>query len=142
MGLDAVFDVKPTETKEVMTPAVAEKPLAFDTREDQNDDYLLSRNVYRDIIRQGKQAVADINKLAADLESPRAYEVLATMMKQLTETTDRLMELQKKHKELSTDAKPVVEDTGRITVEKAVFVGTSNEMLQHIREKALNGNSE
>lgn len=143
MSLDTVFDVVKKEANTSVGEPPAIVPPAVDFRQDQNEDYLLSRSTYRELIRKGNDAVVEIKKLADALESPRAYEVLATMMKQVMDSTDKLMDLQKKNKELyDLEGKTKVEETGKIMVDKAVFVGTSNEILEHFREKTLNGSPE
>lgn len=105
---------------------------------DTDADYELARNTYTSIINKGNEAVNDIHALAKELEHPRAYEVLATLMKQVTDTTTALFELQKTKAGLKGMGKP--KDAPKdgngsgnsITVEKAVFVGTPAEMLDHL----------
>src|SRR6185503_3060423 len=102
--------------------------------EDQDADYKLSRNTLRTIITKGSTAIDNISQLAKDLESPRAYEVLATMMKTIAETTKDLYGLQGETKAL---AEPQTQGQTPINVEKAVFVGTPSELLKQLKD---NGN--
>jgi uncharacterized protein (DUF58 family) len=62
-------------------------------------DYNLSRRTFRDLIQKGNQAMESLTDLAKESESPRAYEVLATMMRTVADTTKDLYDLQKKTKE-------------------------------------------
>ena len=73
----------------------------------------------------------NLTDLAKESESPRAYEVLATMMRTIADTTKDLYDLQKKTKDLKGDKKQ--ETT--VTVEKAVFVGSPSDLLKKIKEE-------
>ena len=83
-------------------------------------DYNLSRRTFRDLINKGNDAMESLTDLAKESESPRAYEVLATMMRTVADTTKDLYDLQKKTKELSGQKK----DDHTVNVDKAIFVGT------------------
>jgi len=94
-------------------------------------DYNLSRRTFRDLINKGNQAMESLTDLAKESESPRAYEVLATMMRTVADTTKDLYDLQKKTKDLRGEKK---EET-TVTVEKAVFVGSASDLLKKIKEE-------
>lgn len=94
-------------------------------------DYNLSRKTFRDLINKGNMAMENLTDLAKESESPRAYEVLATMMKTIADTTKDLYDLQKKTKDLKGEKK---EDTV-VNVEKAVFVGSPSDLLKKIKEE-------
>lgn len=101
--------------------------------DDAQSDYDLSRRTFRELINKGNSAMENLTDLAKESESPRAYEVLATMMKTIADTTKDLYDLQKKTKDLKSkdDARP--QDAQRINVEKAVFVGSPSELLAKIK---------
>ena len=67
---------------------------------DQEEDYRLARKTFRQLINKGNDAIEGISDLAKESESPRAYEVMATLMKTVADTTKDLFELQKKNKDL------------------------------------------
>lgn len=95
-------------------------------------DYNLSRRTFRDLINKGNQAMESLTDLAKESESPRAYEVLATMMRTVADTTKDLYDLQKKTKDLRDDSK---KEQPNVTVEKAVFVGSPTDLLKKIKEQ-------
>lgn len=95
-------------------------------------DYNLSRRTFRDLIQKGNQAMESLTDLAKESESPRAYEVLATMMRTVADTTKDLYDLQKKTKDLRDDGK---KEQPNVTVEKAVFVGSPTDLLKRIKEE-------
>jgi hypothetical protein len=127
LGLEYTEPVK----QEVLAPIQEEQQLSTDAE----SDYSLARQTFRNLIQQGNLAMEDMKELARQSESPRAYEVFATMMKTISETTKDLYDLQKKTKELKeVKGKPTQPD-GAINVEKAVFVGTTAELLKQIKEQ-------
>lgn len=106
----------------------------INTPHEENDieaDYNLSRRTFRDLINKGNAAMETLTDLAKDSESPRAYEVLATMMRTIADTTKDLYDLQKKTKDLK-DEKP---GQPAVTVEKAVFVGSPADLLKKLKEE-------
>lgn len=121
--------IPPKKAPEVIEP----EPVSDDS--DQTEDYKLSRRTFRDLINKGNGAIEDLTDLARQSESPRAYEVLATLMKTVSDATKDLYDLQKKTKELKKfDEKGKPAADGNITVEKAVFVGSPSELLAKIKE--------
>jgi len=101
--------------------------------EDQQADYALARKTFRALIDKGNNAIEDLTDLAKQSESPRAYEVLSTLMKTVSDTTKDLYDLQKKTKELNKEDKSRPQDEQRITVEKAVFIGSTAELLKQVK---------
>jgi hypothetical protein len=72
--------------------------------------------------------------LARESESPRVYEVLATMMKTMSDSTKDLSELHKRVRETRLVKKDAKIDETNISVDKAVFVGTTADLLKMKRE--------
>lgn len=97
-------------------------------------DYNLSRRTFRSLIDKGNAAMENLTDLAKESESPRAYEVLATMIRTIADTTKDLYDLQKKTKDLRGEKK---EETV-VNVEKAVFVGSPTDLLKKIKEEKQN----
>jgi hypothetical protein len=125
--------IETPKQQEVLPPVlVTEQPLAAELP-DQAADYTLARTTFRTLIKKGNDAIEDLTDLARQSESPRAYEVLATLMKTVGDTTKDLYDLQKKTKELMKDDKARPQDEQRINVEKAVFVGSTAELLKKVK---------
>lgn len=109
------------------------EPVSNDTA-DAEADYKLSRKTFRDLIGKGNDAIDHLFDLAKSSEHPRAYEVLGNLIKTVSDTTKDLYDLQKKTKELNkSDNTP--EKPGIVTVEKAVFVGSTAELLRKVKEE-------
>lgn len=117
-------------TAETKTLTKIEEPIIEKNSDDQLEDYNLSRRTFRGLIKKGEEAIDELYELAKSSEHPRSYEVLATLMKTVSDTTKDLYDLQKKTLEIKS--KPKKEDAS-ITVDKAVFVGTTAELLKQIK---------
>lgn len=110
-------------------------PVVLETEKvpgDIEQDYALSRRTFRDLIDKGNSAIEGITDLAKESESPRAYEVLATLIKTVADTTKDLYDLQKKTKDLKTEEKKVAE-ASVTNIDKAVFVGSTSDLLKQIK---------
>ncbi len=124
-NLSEIFDVEPIEEKTVET-----LPVVIDNNTNQIDaDADFARENMRELISSGNRALSELASVANQSESPRAYEVLATMMKSLAEMNKDLLELQKRKRELS----PQSESNKAVSIDKAVFVGSTNELLKMIK---------
>jgi hypothetical protein len=128
-SLSNALDI-PFEKQEILEPVKQEE---IQLTSDAESDYNLARTTFRNLITQGNLALEDMKKLARESESPRAYEVFATMIKTISESTKDLYDLQKKTKELKQiNGKPTQPD-GAINVERAVFVGTTSDLLKRVK---------
>jgi hypothetical protein len=124
-NLSEIFDVEPIQEQPVET-----LPVVIEEGVNQVDaDAEFARNNMRELISNGNKALTDLASVANQSESPRAYEVLATMMKNLAEMNKDLLELQKRKKELA----PQSETTKGVNIDKAVFVGSTTELLKMIK---------
>ena len=124
-NLSEIFDVEPIQEQTVET-----LPVVIEDNINQVDaDAEFARNNMRELISNGNKALTDLASVANQSESPRAYEVLATMMKNLAEMNKDLLELQKRKRELA----PQSESTKGVNIDKAVFVGSTTELLKMIK---------
>ena len=82
---------------------VIEKPSRL-TQDDIEKDYEYTRgNLIFSIIEKGQEAINGILELAQDSEMPRAYEVAGQLIKSVSDATDKLMDLQKKVKDVNEE---------------------------------------
>ena len=98
--LNETFDVSDeiVESKSEIVDAKIES-LASST-EDIKKDYEYTRGNLYSIIEKGQEAINGILELAAESEMPRAYEVAGQLIKNVSDATDKLMDLQKKLKDI------------------------------------------
>ena len=95
---------------------------------DIKDDYEFSRATYKDLIRTGTSSLDVLAELARESEHPRAFEVLSNTIKDLGDTTEKLMKLQKDKDDLQTKSK---EESRKVT-NNNVFVGSTTELQRFL----------
>jgi hypothetical protein len=114
-------------------PVVKEdKPITVHQDNTENPDANYSRANYYNLIEKGNEALDGILEVAKESQHPRAYEVAANMIKNLSDVTEKLMILQKQQRELQPkDAAPT-----NINVDKAVFVGSTADLLKKLKNES------
>lgn len=105
-------------------------------KDDIDDDYNFARAKYYNLAEKGDEAIELMMELARESEHPRAFEVLSNMMKQNAEIADRLMELQKKKKEVRLDVKGL---PNKLT-QNNVYVGSSTDLQRMLLKKMGDAN--
>ena len=130
LGIEHNQEILPSVKKQ----EVAVAPVPTEDQEDQKNDYVLARKTFRELIDKGNNAIEGIADLAKESESPRAYEVMATLMKTVADTTKDLFDLQKRKKDLAGVTEKKLDESA-ITIDKAVFVGTTAELLRKVKSK-------
>jgi hypothetical protein len=106
-------------------------------RSDNNPDALYSRANYYNLIEKGNEALEGILEVAKESQHPRAYEVAANMIKNLSDVTEKLMILQKQQQELKPKEEQATQTN--INVDKAVFVGSTAELLRQLKNESNSG---
>ena len=101
-----------------------------------NPDADFTRANYYNLIEKGNEALAGILEVARESQHPRAYEVAANMMKNLSDMTEKLMVLQKQRKELEKDNPAAQASQQNINVDKAIFVGSTADLLKQIKNES------
>ena len=96
---------------------------------DVNKDYDYTRGNLYSLIEKGQEAINGILELAQESEMPRAYEVAGQLIKNVADATDKLMDLQKKLKEVNEEEKV----KGPSTVNNALFVGSTSELSKLLK---------
>ena len=133
--LDDAFNVSgeivPTESTEVGIT----KPERHE-RNDIEKDYEYTRGNLYSIIEKGQEAINGILELAQDSEMPRAYEVAGQLIKSVSDATDKLMDLQKKLKDVEEEK----QSKGPNTVNNALFVGSTAELAKMLKAANLEDN--
>jgi hypothetical protein len=102
--------------------------------DDIKKDYEYTRANLYSLIEKGQEAINGIMELAGEGGSPRAYEVAGQLIKSVGDVTDKLIDLQKKLKDVEDD---VVKTTNNVT-NNAVFVGSTSELSKLLKQGFLN----
>lgn len=107
-----------------------------DLPNDPQKDYEYSRGNLYNLIDKGQEAINGILELAQESGHPRAYEVAGQLIKSVGDVTDKLLDLQKKMKDLDSPQK------GPTTVNNSLFVGSTAELSKLIKQGLLNNTEE
>ena len=102
--------------------------------DDIKKDYEYTRANLYSLIEKGQEAINGIMELAGESDSPRAYEVAGQLIKSVGDVTDKLIDLQKKLKDVEEDT---VKTTNNVT-NNAVFVGSTSELSKLLKQGFLN----
>jgi len=96
-----------------------------------DDDYKYARANYYELLERGKESLDLMIEVARESEHPRAFEVLSNMMKQMADINDKLMNHNKKEKELSQAQKQ--EEVKKMT-QNNIFLGSTSELQKFLKK--------
>ena len=105
------------------------------TTDDIKKDYEYTRGNLYSLIEKGQEAINGILELAQESEMPRAYEVAGQLIKNVADATDKLMELQKKLKDVEEE-----KVKGPTNVTNALFVGSTAELSKLLKQQTIDDN--
>jgi hypothetical protein len=133
--LNETFNVsdKIVETEKISESKIDEIKNSSD---DVKKDYEYTRGNLYSLIEKGQEAINGILELAQESEMPRAYEVAGQLIKNVADATDKLMELQKKLKDVEEEKV----SRGPTTVNNALFVGSTADLAKFLKQQTENEN--
>jgi hypothetical protein len=99
--------------------------------DDIKKDYEYTRGNLYSIIEKGQEAINNVLELAQETDAPRAYEVVGQLIKNVSDATDKLIDLQKKIKALDE----VKQQKGPTNVTNALFVGSTADLSKLLKNK-------
>ena len=129
-NMEELLNVEASDTPE--GGCAKRKDQLRDVSEDRDKDYEYTRAELYSLIDQGQEAVRGALEVAQESGHPRAYEVATNAMKQVADMTDKLMDLQKKVKDLDEEKKGPKNVTNN-----AMFVGSTAELQKMLKQ--MNG---
>ena len=134
-SISEVFDVEPYQ------PPLPAAPKVEPNEAIEQDAEFAADNI-RKLIAIGMGAVEDAAYVAKDSEQPRAYEVVQTMIKNLTDMNLQLMDIHGKKRDLNSSGPANVQQnqSGNVT-NNAFFVGTTKDLNELIM-KRMAGNGD
>ena len=103
---------------------------------DVNKDYDYTRGNLYSLIEKGQEAINGIMEVAGESASPRAYEVAGQLIKSVADSTDKLIDLQKKMKDIDEESTK----TQNNVTNNALFVGSTSELSKLLKQGILNNN--
>lgn len=123
-NMTQIFDIAPVEVVAEESKSIAIEP------NDPEKDYEYTRGHLYDLIEKGQEAVQGALEVAQESGHPRAFEVAVNAMKQVSDMTDKLIDLQKKMKELDAPIK----GAGPTTVNNTMFVGSTSDLQKMLKD--------
>lgn len=127
--LDVDASIVKPETKQELPNVVLKK-------NDVEKDYKYTRGQLYSLIEKGQEAINGIMELAGESASPRAYEVAGQLIKSVADSTDKLMDLHKKMKDMDEETTK----TQNNVTNNALFVGSTSELSKLLKQGILNNN--
>ena len=127
--LEKTFDVATEVVADVKKVGIQKPPLERDKTDIRNDYEYTRGNLYS-IIEKGQEAINGILELAQESDMPRAYEVAGQLVKSVSDATDKLMDLQKKLKDVEEESV----QKGPSTVNNSLFVGSTADLAKMLKE--------
>ena len=131
--LNKEFDIEPSEIEviEKVDAEIEQKAEVLKSKgtDDISKDYEYTRGNLYSIIEKGQEAINGILELAQESEMPRAYEVAGQLIKNVADATDKLMDLQKKLKDVNKEE----EVKGPSTVNNALFIGSTADLQKMLK---------
>lgn len=127
LGIPFVPEQK--ETKEIVKPSPSDEKVDI--------DFLEVRKNLKQLVSTGEEAIEGILKVAQEGDSPRAYEVAATLIKTVSEINKDIIDIHQRMK--SMEQSKVVQHN---TTNNSIFVGSTSDLQDLInsarsRKKAL-----
>jgi hypothetical protein len=131
-SMNEIFDVTPRVIeKPEQLPAKIESQVTKNLDTDLDIDYEDSRHTLKELVEKGNQAIDQLLAIASETEHPRAFEVVATLIKNTAEANEKLMTMQKTIREL----KNIKKNESSVNVDKAIFVGSTSELSKLLKSK-------
>ena len=128
--LNNTFDVESQIVKKESTK------ISKDIKSDDFDvekDYEYTRGNLYSIIEKGQEALDSALELAIDGGQPRAYEVVGQLIKNVADATDKLLDLQKKLKDLDENNSKKGSTTN--VTNNSVFFGSTDELSKFLKKQ-------
>ena len=132
-NMEKIFDVTPVEPVDPVKPLVPieSNPVdKLDLKQDLVDSYEQTKSNLQDLIDSGKDAMEELRQIASAGQHPRAFEVYATLLKNMVDANKELLNVQKQMREM--DGKKKEGDT---RIDKAIFVGSTAELSKLVKGK-------
>ena len=114
--IEEVLDILPedsekkdlTEVEESSIIEVQDEKDEFseEMQDSRRKDYKFARKNLKNAMDIGNEALEDLIEIAKSSQQPRAYEVIATLVKNVSDASDKLMDVNKKLHEIEIIAEP------------------------------------
>jgi hypothetical protein len=131
-SIDKALNINPNQIE--VESEVTSIELAAPKVNDVKKDYEYTRANLYSLIEKGQEAIDGIMEIAGEGGSARAYEVAGQLIKSVGDVTDKLIDLQKKLKEVEDDSPKTTNNT----TNNAIFVGSTSELSKILKQGFIN----
>ena len=128
--LNEAFDVAGDIVSAEPVKDTPKNTVSSSSTEDIKKDYEYTRGNLYSIIEKGQEALNGVLELAQESEMPRAYEVAGQLIENVADATDKLLDLQKKLKDVEEETQA----KGPTNVTNALFVGSTAELSKLLKK--------
>jgi len=130
--MNEIFDLEPSpKIPSTVGDVLPVKKVQVD-KEDEDKDYTTVRENLKEIVKRGNEAIDGIMMVASESQSPRAYEVVATLIKSVADANKDLIDLHKKMKDIK---KTEVDASTTNITNNSLFVGSTSELQKLLKGK-------
>ena len=128
--LSEILDVEPISEVDIVTSTELVEITPTNNVVESDTNY--ARTNIKELIDAGADAIKELAVVARDSQHPRAYEVMAGMLKNLSDMNKDLLEIQKRKQDLTG-----VKESGSkdVNIDKAVFVGSTAELMKLLKSE-------
>ena len=140
MSNDSIGDaleITTSDGRDEITPVSRDVEVVKNAREEKTDikrDYEYTRGQLYSLIEKGQEAIDGIMEISQESGSARAYEVTGQIIKSVADATDKLLDLQKKLRDIEEP-----KEKGPNNVTNALFVGSTAELQKLLKKGKLDG---
>lgn len=133
-NMEKIFDVTPVETKvQPLVPTEPKSPVDnLDLKQDLVDSYEQTKTNLQDLIDSGKDAMEELRQIASAGQHPRAFEVYATLLKNMVDANKELLNVQKQMRDMDGKKK---ESSGPNIDKAIIFNGSTAELNKLLKGK-------
>ena len=131
-NMEKIFDVTPVEQEaKPLVPTEPKSPVdSLDLKQDLVDSYEQTKANLQDLIDSGKDAMEELRQIASSGQHPRAFEVYATLLKNVVDANKELLNVQKQMRDMDGKKKD-----GDTKIDKAIFIGSTAELSKLVKGK-------
>lgn len=129
--MEQVFSLEKKEVPRTVGDIVPVAKEVVVDKEDADKDYTTVRENLKEIVKRGTEAIDGIMMVASETQSPRAYEVVATLIKSVSDANKDLIGLHKQMKEIKKIE--VQGDNNTSITNNSIFVGSTTDLQKMLK---------
>ena len=130
-NFEAIFNIDSSDVIEGdIIEEIPTEPSSPASSDDIDTDYQYARENLYNVIERGSDALNTLVEIANQSESPRAFEIVGTLIKTLSDANKDLLEVQSKVKKLKEET-----NKGPNSVTNALFIGNTSELQKLIKDR-------